>query len=129
MSKIPYFGPSYLNKHLFHKLLYSLEEKYYPIGHILLKEQDNTETLFIVAHGALEVYSEFEGNDFIIETLNEGSILNFRVLFTDDLMSVNIRCKKGTHLLQFPLHVLNEIRGDDKNFDKRLRVYENNLLK
>ena len=38
LCKIPYFGPQYLNKHLFHTILYNLEEQYYPQGHILLKE-------------------------------------------------------------------------------------------
>ena len=118
-----------MNKHLLHTILYSLEEKYYPIGHIVLQEQDETDKLFIVSHGALEIYSEFEGNEFLIETLNEGSVLNYRVLFTDEQMYVNVRCKCGTHLLELSLDKLKEIRAGDKNFDKKLMLFENQLLR
>lgn len=69
LSKIPYLSPEYLNKHLYHTILYSLEQKYLPKGDILLKVSDDTTAVYIVTHGALEIYSEFEGNEFVIETL------------------------------------------------------------
>jgi len=43
----------------------------------------------------LEVYTEFEGNEFILEILNPGSILNYRNVFTDDKMEVEVRSKVG----------------------------------
>ena len=127
--KIPYFGCDYLNKHLFHKVLYSLEVKYYPKGDIILKEDDETWCLFIVTHGELEVYTEFDGNEFIIETLKEGSVLNHRVLFSDEQMFVNVRCKYGTHLAELNIENFNEIRELDKKFSNKLLMYENQLLR
>lgn len=75
-----------MNKHLFHKLLYSLELKYFTSHHILLRHDDECESIYMVFTGVLEVYTEFEGNEFIIERLKSGSILNYRVIFTDDRM-------------------------------------------
>lgn len=37
LGKIPYMSPDYLNSHLFHTILYSLEQKYLSRGDILLK--------------------------------------------------------------------------------------------
>jgi len=125
LSKIPYLSPAYLDKHLYHTILYSLEQRYVPPGEILLKVSDDTTEVYIVTHGALEIYSEFEGNDFVIETLKAGSILNYRVLFTDEQMYVNVRCREGTHLLCLTIDKLNEIRAGDKKFDKKLMFYEN----
>jgi CRP-like cAMP-binding protein len=84
ITKIPYFGPNYLNKHLFHKILYSFELKFYNNNHELLRINDPTESLYLVIDGALEIYTDFEGNEFVIERLMPGSILNHRVIFTDD---------------------------------------------
>jgi CRP-like cAMP-binding protein len=57
----------------------------------LLKEGDPTDKIFFVVHGILEVYTEMEGNDFVIDKLKPGSILNYRNIFTDDNMKVNVR--------------------------------------
>ena len=84
ICKIPYFGKNYLNKHLFHKILYSFEIKYYSPGDLVLKEDDPTNNIYIVVNGSLEIYNTFEGNEFIIETLKPGSVLNYRVIFSDD---------------------------------------------
>ena len=73
-----------MNQHLYHTILYSLEPRYLPPGDLLLKAQDDTTAVFIVTHGCLEMYTEFEGNDFVLETLTAGAILNYRVVFTDE---------------------------------------------
>ena len=51
--------------------------------------------------GCLEVYTEFEGNDFVLEKLKPGSILNYRSILTDDRMQVKVRSKltgDGTYI-------------------------------
>ena len=60
---------------------------------------DPTDTLYMVVEGVLEVYTYFEGNEFSIEKLKPGSILNYRNLFTDDKMNVNVRTLGITYLL------------------------------
>ena len=47
--------------------------------------------MVFVVNGTLEVYTEFEGNEFVIDKLNPGSILNYRNIFTDDKMRVKVR--------------------------------------
>ncbi len=88
MVKLPYFGKNYMQKHIFHKILYSFQMKFYNQGEVLLKEDDETDKIIFVVNGCLEVYSEFEGNEFIIEKLKTGSILNYRNICTDDKMQV-----------------------------------------
>jgi len=44
----------------------------------------------------LEVLTEFEGNEFVIDKLKAGSILNYRNVFTDDKMLVTVRSKPST---------------------------------
>ena len=75
--------------------------KFYNAEEIVLKEYDPIDKIIFVVNGALEVYTEFEGNEFIIETLHCGTILNYRTIFTDDHMRVSVRSKKtgdGTYI-------------------------------
>ena len=62
--------------------------RYYEADESVLREGDEVNEIMIVVHGSLEVFTEFEGNTFIIETLKPGSILNYKSIFTDDVMKV-----------------------------------------
>jgi len=50
----------------------------------LLKPDDQANVLYFVEDGAVELYTTFEGNEFILERLYRGSALNFRAFFMDD---------------------------------------------
>jgi signal-transduction protein with cAMP-binding, CBS, and nucleotidyltransferase domain len=93
MIKLPYFDKNYMNKHIFHKILYCFQMKFYGKGDLVLKEDDEIDQIIFVVHGSLEIFTEFEGNDFIIETLKPGSILNYKTMFMDDTMKVQVRSK------------------------------------
>jgi CRP-like cAMP-binding protein len=97
ITRIPYFGPNYLNKHLFHLILYNFRLKFYPSDELILKEGvDESDRIIVLVSGKLEIYSDFEGNEFIIEVLKPGSILNHRMIFTEDTMQVNVRTLGNT---------------------------------
>ena len=60
----------------------------------------------------MEVYTSFEANEFIIERLFRGSVLNHRAFFMKDSMYVNIRCQKEAKVLELPLESMKEIIKD-----------------
>jgi len=41
--------------------------------------------------GIIEVYTEFEGSEFVIERLFKGSIVNYRTFFMEEKGVVNLR--------------------------------------
>jgi CRP-like cAMP-binding protein len=67
--------------------------KFYNHGEIVYSEEDPIDKIIFVVNGFLEIYTEFEGNEFIIETLTPGSILNYRTVFTEDKMQVQVRSR------------------------------------
>ena len=129
ITKIPYFGPSFMNKHLFHKILFSFAPRFIEIGNLLLKEGDKVESIFIVQSGTLEIYASFEGNEFIIEKLHRGSVLNYRVIFNGDEMHAGVRATQNTHLLELSAAKLTEIRESDKIYGQKVTMWENQLLR
>ena len=98
IQQIPYLGPLFLNEQLFHKVLYQFRLRLINSGEIILEEKDVINTIIIVEHGVLEVFTEFEGNEFVIEKLTAGSVLNYRSIHLEDLMYVNVRAVGQVHL-------------------------------
>ena len=55
--------------------------------------------------------------------------MNYRVLFTDENMTVNVRANNGAHLLCLSRDKLEEIRKDNKKFQRKIQMYENAILR
>ena len=63
------------------------------------------------------MYTFFEGNQFIIEKLKTGSIVNHNLILIDDIMRVSIRSgKEGAWLAILTEDKLFEIARDNKGF-------------
>jgi CRP-like cAMP-binding protein len=90
---------------------------------MLLKVGDDTSSFFIVEKGCLEVFTVFDGNEFVIETLKTGSVLNYRVVFTDDTMMVNIRATQLTYMLEYKEELFENIKEDDPVYNKKLMMF------
>lgn len=103
IAQIPYFHPEDMTAELFHQVLYGFEEHFYVHDSSILKDQDACDTIYIVGSGCLELFTELEGNVFVIERLYQGSILNSRVIFTDDQMHLSVKTVGHTLLHQITL--------------------------
>jgi CRP-like cAMP-binding protein len=89
-----------LNRGSVHDLIYQLKPTIYEKGNTVLKENDLAKELIFVENGVLEVYTEFEGNEFILERLHSGSCINYRSFLMEDTMAVNIRCLETCTVLK-----------------------------
>ena len=70
----------------------------------------------MIESGCLELFTEFEGTEFIIERLFAGSVINHRVLFSDDVMSINIRAMEPTYMLKLSEKDIEKVSNNDKAF-------------
>jgi len=118
-----------ISREALHDLIYQLKQRYYEKGTILLKPDDTYSSLYFVEDGCLEVYTLFEGNEFIIERLYRGSTLNARTFFMEDLMYVYVRCAKNTVVLDLEQKVIDFVKATHPDFEKNLLSYQNNILK
>ena len=78
IQKVFYFKSGLELPDNLHEVIYSLKPVFYLLGTVILKEQDEVKNLMFVENGVAEVYTEFEGNEFIIDRLYRGSIINYR---------------------------------------------------
>ena len=82
-----------------------------------------------IEHGMAEVYTEFEGNEFIIERLYEGSVINYRTFLMEDIMCVNIRAIENVNMLELTQDVFTRMQDDFEGFKKKIMLFQNTMLK
>ena len=54
----------------------------------------------MIEHGNVEVFAEFEGNKFVIESLGAGEIFNHRTMFMHNFLNVTYECIANTSTLE-----------------------------
>ena len=94
-----------------------------------MKEYSNANSLMFVESGMIEVFTEFEGNEFLIEKLYPGSVINFRAFFMEDLNYVNMRAVKFTRILELTHDIMEKIKTENQTFNKKVTLYQNKILK
>ena len=64
------------NKDIFNHVLYKMERQSVEANAVLINVGDDLDSVFIVQRGMLEAYTSFEGNEFVLERLPKGSVIN-----------------------------------------------------
>ena len=91
---------------------------------MLLRTEDHANSLLFVEAGVLELYTNFEGNEFIIQRLYRGSALNSRAFFMEDLMYVYVRCAKNSIILELEQKTIESIKSQHQDFEKSIMAYQ-----
>lgn len=94
-----------------------------------MKESQEVKTLMFIEHGMAEVYTECEGNEFIIDRLYEGSIINYRTFIMEDIMSVNIRAVENVSMLELNHTAFDKMLDEFEGFRKKIMIFQNTMLK
>lgn len=82
-------------------------------------------------NGVVEVNTEFEQNEFALERLYPGSVINQRAFFMQDNMYVNIKVSREAKILELSQDKFQEIRDryDNQGFSTRILAFQNKILK
>ena len=82
ICQIDYFDK--IPRDILFDLYYSLKPKIFERGETVLLEGSVIDSIYFILEGTVEVYSQFEYNEFKIEQLGPGSVLNYRSVFIND---------------------------------------------
>ena len=104
---VEYFAK--IDDEVFFDIMFALKSKSYEKDESIMSEDSNAEALLIVEEGLLDVYTSFEANEFVLERLSRGTVLNHRAYFMKDSMYVDIRCSKEAKILHLPLDSIKAI--------------------
>ena len=97
------------DKACLYDLIFNMERSSHSQGDIILKVSDQADSIIFVERGELEVFTSFEGNEFVLERLAKGAVINYRSFFLEDLMHVNVRCATSCNLVRLTQSALDKV--------------------
>ena len=91
MKQVPYFQHLNNDDPILYDIIYDLETQTKIKGEELQKVGADADELYFLQSGMIEVYTEFEKKEFVIERLFKGSIVNYRTFFMEERGTVSLR--------------------------------------
>ena len=90
---------------------------------------DDADELYFLQSGMIEVYTEFEGKEFVIERLFKGSIINYRTFFMQESGSVSLRFAAPSVLKVLSKERMTAIASKHKSLDNIFNKYKLKIIK
>ena len=120
MKNVDYFKR--LSKETLIQLASQMSPLFFENGQMIAKEMTNADQILIVLSGCCELYTEFEGNEFVIERVYKGGIINSRSFLMEDMNYCNIRAEQNTRLLQLSLQIVDQMKENYSDFEKSISM-------
>ena len=119
------------NEDLIYDIIFSLQQESFEKDQVILQVNQPADKIYFLEEGEVELYTFFEGNEFVIEKLQRGSVLNYRAFFIQDCMYVNVRCVTEAKLLSLQQDNMRQLiqKYEKQRVGKALLIYQNKILK
>ena len=72
-------------------LIFKFNKLTYNPGEMIHKAGTSLKSLAFIELGTVEVFTEFDGHEFVIDWLRKGSALNTRTFFSENTIQVSMR--------------------------------------
>ena len=87
-----------------------MKPRFYEKDAVIYNPETRTQELLLIEYGVIEIFTYFEGNEFILERLYRGTVLNHRNIFMEDNNYVYAKCRTDVNILCLHLDKLNELK-------------------
>jgi len=116
---------------MIYDIIFSLHQETFEKDSIVLQANQPADKIYFLEEGQIELYTTFEGNDFVIEKLEKGSVLNHRAFFIQDCMYINVRCVTESKLLSLQQDTMKNLiqKYESIKVGRDLLIYQNKILK
>ena len=129
MKQIPYFKQLAQDDPTLYDIIYMLETKNPIKGAELQKAGADADELYFLQSGIIEVYTEFEKKEFVIERLFKGSIVNYRTFFMEEHGAVNLRFAVPSVLKVLSKEKMNQIVEKHPQLGRIFNTYKLKIIK
>jgi len=127
IKKVPYFKD--IGDEAIYDLLFTLSKRFCKKGEIIQNVGEDATTMYIVLNGMIELYTQFEKHNFILERLWRGSVMNYRTFFQEYEAQVCTRCITKTILLELTYEKMLVLTKTHEDMEKNFLKFENQILK
>ena len=129
MEKISYF--KYLKLMTKQEIFHSMERVTYEKDALLCKKGDIATKMFVIQDGIIEVackYAPRIEEEFVIERLGRGSIINHRSFMLEDDADTDFRCLTAVSCFELTADKIREIKGKREDMRTAYRAVEEEVL-
>lgn len=127
IQRVPYFRN--VDVDALHDIIYMMKDRVFSKGSIIQSPGDDASSLFFIQDGLIEIYTQTEsGEDFVLEKLFPGSVINYRTFFLESNAMVYIRMGRTSIMKELPYHLLNELLPKHPELKKQFSLYRNKTL-
>ena len=129
MEKISYF--KYLKLLTKQEIFHSMERVTYEKDALLCKKGDIATKMFVIQDGIVEVackYAPRIEEEFVIERLGRGSIINHRSFMLEDDADTDFRCLTSVSCFELTADKIREIKGKREDMRTAYRAVEEEVL-
>lgn len=95
----------------------------------MLRERDRSKYIIFIVSGCVEVRTELDGNQFLLDTLGRGSIIHHRSFMLEERIHVDFVCQTQVKALHLTQEGLSTLLFYHKNFSKNFRLFQNRFFK
>ena len=96
----------------------------------MINVNDDLDAVFIVQRGLLEAYTYFEGNEFVLERLPKGSVINMQALsgFEDDASEIYVRAVEPSIILGVSDELVSQACELDEKISKEFKLRQHKTI-
>lgn len=126
---MPYFSHLKSDDPILYDIIYMLDTRTVIKGAELQKAGANADELYFLQSGIIEVYTEFEKKEFVIERLFKGSIVNYRTFFMPSAGMVNLRFAAPSVLKVLSQDKMTQIVTKNRDLNTIFTKYKLKIIK
>jgi CRP-like cAMP-binding protein len=98
-------------------------------GHILFREQDPGDSVYLLISGAVDLFTRFNENlDQTIMTVREGGFVGILAIIDDKIRDINARTAESTKAYRFDRDKLQSLLAEENSFGVKFFRLLNDLL-
>lgn len=86
-----------------------MRHEYFEKGLIIFKQDELAMTMFFIESGCVELYTLLDGEEFILERLYRGSVLNHNAFLLADTIDISCRAKISSRLIYLDISTVNSM--------------------
>lgn len=127
LLRVPYFQD--VGNEALYDVMHTLKKRFCEKGEVIQSVGEDADTMFLVLNGKIELYTYFEGHEFILERLWRGSVLNYRTFFQEYEAQVFSRCVSKTTILELTYQSMIALTKHHEELEKKFLKFEKQILK
>lgn len=122
LREIPYFKN--LSQDAIHDVIFKLKTLHSEKGSLILKEDEVVDKIFIVTEGLIDIEIFVDNENFVLESLPRGAILNHHKFLFGKKFKLTARCKVFTSVLYLTIDDFYELMDENEEIYAHYAEYE-----